>query len=190
MASSNGVFGSPWKTYGICTPRFNRKYELMLFRGRKTDYGAQILEPRRCLCAACAPSAVWRQEEARGALGDIATFFDAVIVDAGGEELGRSLRTLQLRMLERPALAAYAQRNGRRGAHVGTPLGVTLSRAGRARCPHRKDTNNKQKYNPAWDSQCGTHGVGRRVCTLFCFVLLCVFGGKERVLWRKERKEK
>ena len=44
--SQNGVFGSRGKMYGICTPHFNRKYELFLFRGRKTDSAPQILEPR------------------------------------------------------------------------------------------------------------------------------------------------
>ena len=33
--SERGVWFS-WKRYGICTPHFNRKYELILFRGRKT----------------------------------------------------------------------------------------------------------------------------------------------------------
>ena len=34
--SQNGVFDSRGKMYGIYTPQFNRKYELILFRGRKT----------------------------------------------------------------------------------------------------------------------------------------------------------
>ena len=35
------------KMYSICTPHFNRKNELILFRGRKTVSTPQILEPRK-----------------------------------------------------------------------------------------------------------------------------------------------
>ena len=33
------------KRNGICTPRFNRKYELVLFPGAETRFYPQILEP-------------------------------------------------------------------------------------------------------------------------------------------------
>ena len=44
--SQNGGVWFSWKSYGICTPHSNRKYELILFRGRKTVSTPQILEPR------------------------------------------------------------------------------------------------------------------------------------------------
>ena len=45
--SKRGVcFWFSWKGHGICTPRCNGKYELIILRGRKTDSAPQILEPR------------------------------------------------------------------------------------------------------------------------------------------------
>ena len=44
--SQNGVFGFWLEMHGICTPRFNRMYELVLFRGRKTRFCPRILVAR------------------------------------------------------------------------------------------------------------------------------------------------
>ena len=44
--SERGVWFS-WKRYGICTPRFNRKYELIIFRGRKTESAPKFWSPGR-----------------------------------------------------------------------------------------------------------------------------------------------
>ena len=49
LAESERIVWFSWKRYCICTPHFNRKYEPILFRGRKTilppNSGAQVCTP-------------------------------------------------------------------------------------------------------------------------------------------------
>ena len=56
--SERGVWFS-WERYGICTPRFNRKYELVLFRGRETDSAPKLWSPGVCRSAPECGRACW-----------------------------------------------------------------------------------------------------------------------------------
>ena len=44
----NGVFGFWLNRHSICTPRFNRENELVLFRGRKTNSAPKFWSPGQC----------------------------------------------------------------------------------------------------------------------------------------------